>query len=532
LRPAIPAIPAESMGDPPIQGNSVDVDVAVVGYGPVGAALAVLLGQLGRSVVVLERWLEPYPRPRAVHFDQQVGRILQACGLGGQLEAITEPAEIYEWRNARGQTLLRLGRAGVGSCGWPHSSMFHQPALEALLDQRARALPGIDVRRGAEVTAVDQDRERVTITSTRDGRTETVRSRYAVGCDGSNSIVRDLMASPVHDLGFFYDWLIVDVVLHEPRVFEPINVQICDPARPVTQVSGGPGRRRWEFMRLPDEPIEALNDEATAWRLLEPFDVHPANATLERHTVYTFQARSVSRWRAGRVLLAGDAAHQMPPFAGQGLCTGLRDADNLAWKLDLVLRGLAGDALLDSYQLERAPQVAKVIEFSVELGKVICVPDVAEAAARDEAMLAAAAQQETTPVPELPGIEEGLRAAGTARAGDTYLQGRVGRDGRAQRFDDAVGVGWRLVGEPSAGLVANLALDDELAAWFAELGGRAVTVGASGDLEDLDGTYGAWFTHNGVTAALQRPDFHLYGTSRDGSGAVELLRALRRDLGG
>ena len=275
-----------------------------------------------------------------------------------------------------------------------------------------------------------------------------MRARFVVGCDGANSTVRSLIGVGVRDLGFFYDWLIVDVVLHQPRVFDPINLQICDPARPITAVSGGPGRRRWEFMRLPSEPIEALNDEATAWRLLAPFDVRPDNATIERHTVYTFQARWVEQWRAGRVLLAGDAAHQMPPFAGQGLCAGLRDAHNLAWKLDLVLRGRAGDDLLDSYQVERAPHAAKVIDFSVELGKVICVPDPAEAAARDEVMLAAAAEQGTIPVPDLPGLEEGLLAAGTARAGDSFLQGMVRRDGRRQRFDDVVGAGWRLIGGP------------------------------------------------------------------------------------
>ena len=357
-------------------------DVAIVGFGPVGSALAILLAQRGRTVTVLERWPEPYPLPRAVHFDHEVGRILQSCGIGDEVRAVSEPAEIYEWRNATGTTLLRFGQQGDGPSGWPASSMFNQPALEALLARRAADL-GVDVRRGVEVTAVDQHDDRVVVTGA-DG--STVAARYVVGCDGANSAVRGLADLPVEDLGFFYDWLIVDVILDEPRVFDPINLQVCDPARPTTAVSGGPGRRRWEFMRLPHESLEELNDEARAWELLAPWDVHLGNARLERHAVYTFNARYARRWRAGRVLLAGDAAHLMPPFAGQGMCSGLRDAANLAWKLDLVVAGRASDALLDSYQEERLPSVKAAIEFSMELGKVICVPDPAEAAARDEAM--------------------------------------------------------------------------------------------------------------------------------------------------
>ncbi|HSL58679.1 MAG TPA: bifunctional 3-(3-hydroxy-phenyl)propionate/3-hydroxycinnamic acid hydroxylase, partial [Acidimicrobiales bacterium] len=293
------------------------VDVAIVGYGPVGSALAILLAQLGCTVTVLERWTAPYPLPRAVHFDHEVGRILQMCGIGEDLRRISEPAEVYEWRNGAGTVLLRFGQTGDGPSGWPASSMFNQPDLERLLDERARAL-GVDVRRGVEVTSVEQHDDHVVVGG--------VTARYVVGCDGANSTVRSLLDVPVTDLGFFYDWLIVDVVLHEPRVFDPINLQICDPERPTTAVSAGPGRRRWEFMRLPHEARDALDDPDRAWELLEPWDVHPGNATLERHAVYTFNARYAERWRTGRVLLAGDAAHLMPPFAGQGMCAGLRDA--------------------------------------------------------------------------------------------------------------------------------------------------------------------------------------------------------------
>ena len=255
--------------------DEVDGDVAIVGAGPTGLVLAVLLAQLGRSVVIIEQWSTPYALPRAVHFDDEVGRLLQSCGIGDELRRVSEPAEVYEWRNAAGTTLLRFGRVGTGAAGWPFSSMFCQPELEALLAARAHTLPTLEIRRGVAVVALEQDDEAVTIGCSPGS---AVRARYVVGCDGANSTVRELLDIGVDDRGFFYDWLIVDVVLDEPRVFDPINLQICDPGRPTTAVSGGPGRRRWEFMRLPDESREELGREAVAWKLLEPWDVHPDNA--------------------------------------------------------------------------------------------------------------------------------------------------------------------------------------------------------------------------------------------------------------
>jgi 2-polyprenyl-6-methoxyphenol hydroxylase-like FAD-dependent oxidoreductase len=481
------------------------VDVAIVGYGPVGSALATLLAQLGRTVTVLERWPEPYPLPRAVHFDHEVGRILQMCGIGKDLRRISEPAEVYEWRNAAGTVLLRFGQTGDGPSGWPASSMFNQPELERLLDERARAV-GVDVRRGIDVTSVQQHDDLVTVGD--------VTARYVVGCDGANSTVRSLLGLPVVDLGFFYDWLIVDVVLNEPRVFDPINLQICDPQRPTTAVGAGPGRRRWEFMRLPHEERNELDDPARAWELLAPWDVHPGNATLERHAVYTFNARYAERWRSDRVLLAGDAAHLMPPFAGQGMCAGLRDAANLAWKLDLVLRGLAPDRLLDTYQSERLPSAKAAIDFSINLGKVICVPDPVEAAARDEAM--AATVDGTSAAPGLPDITAGLIHATSPHAGTQLVQGRV--DGRL--VDDVHGNGWRLV-------FHGLAIDDigpDERAWFESLGGSVLA------LTQPDPWFDRWFADHATASALQRPDFYLYGTAPDAQTATALLADLRKDL--
>jgi 2-polyprenyl-6-methoxyphenol hydroxylase-like FAD-dependent oxidoreductase len=503
-------------------------DIAIVGYGPVGQTLAILLGQKGWHVGVFEKQPVAYPLPRAVHFDHEVGRILQAAGVADAIAGATEAANVYEWRNAAGETLLRFESKAAGLSGWPEGNMFAQPEIERLLDARARSLSSIEVHRSHEVVGITTGDGCVRLTmAAHDGRRLDVEARFVVGCDGANSFVRQHLGATVTDLGFFFDWLIVDVLPHEPRVWNPLNIQICDPARPTTLVSGGPGRRRWEFMRLPGESIEELNSEPTAWRLLEPWGFTPQNATLERHTAYRFQARWVDTWRTGRLLLAGDAAHQMPPFAGQGMCSGLRDAANLAWKLDLVLAGKAPETLLDTYPSERIPHVSAIIDFSMALGRVICVPDAVEAAARDAVMIAAVKEgHQTTPPPSL-GIGPGVLLAGDPRAGQLFVQGRVQCGAATGLFDDVVGRGWTLVSlscDPAA------QLDADATAYFASIGGISAHVAPGAPVCDVDCSYANWFDHTGVAVVLQRPDFYLFGTAVSASGSADLVSRLRRAL--
>jgi 2-polyprenyl-6-methoxyphenol hydroxylase-like FAD-dependent oxidoreductase len=405
--------------------------------------------------------------------------------------------------------------------------MFCQPELEALLDRRIGALPMLEVRRGVRANSVEQHDDYIAVHYApvqigSDHRlveqlesTVSVNARYVIGCDGANSTLRALLDVAIDDRGFFYDWLIVDLILDEPRVFDPPNLQVCDPSRPTTVVSGGPGRRRWEFMCLPGEIVQDLNHEARAWELLAPWGVHPGNAHLERHAVYTFQARAAAQWQVGRIFLAGDAAHQMPPFAGQGMCAGLRDAANLAWKLDLVLDGRAAPELLATYDQERRPNANAAIDFSIELGKVICVADPAEAAARDEAM-AAAYDGGVGDIPNLPGIASGLVSARSPFSGELLPQGVL--DGRW--LDDVYGTGWGLV-TVDADLIG---LDPALVAWFETIGGTIINLIT--EATDLS----AWFEVHDVRWALRRPDFYLFGTATDRDGAEALLTDLRRQL--
>ena len=510
-----------------------DADVAIVGAGPVGMLLALLLGRRGWRVEVLERQATAFGRPRAVHLDHEAARILQNAGLMDDLAPQTEVMDSYLWRNAGGTPLLWLDGAPEAPTvsGWPASSMFHQPDLERLLAEAVGRQPGVQVRTSHDVQSVMLGEGAGSVSVQADGpggARAQVRARWVIGCDGADSRIRALAGLDVTDLHYQAEWLIVDVAPAEPARWSPLNIQVCDPARPTTAVSGGPGRRRFEFMRLPGDTPDSFGSPATAWRLLETWGLTPANAVLERHALYTFGARLVDRWRHGRMLVAGDAAHQMPPFAGQGLCSGLRDAASLAWRLDLVLAGRAPDTLLDSYGTERGSQVRAEIDFSVELGKIICVLDPAAAADRDRDF-APIAEAGPVPVPDRPPLGTGLLLPGDPQAGQPALQAPVGPAGSRRRLDDVTGGGWVLLGylaDPAGDLPA------ELARWWAGIGGRCFQLSPDGPLQDSTGAYGRWFATLERDTVLIRPDSYLFGTAAGPGAAAGLAGALRSALGG
>ncbi|MFB6549447.1 bifunctional 3-(3-hydroxy-phenyl)propionate/3-hydroxycinnamic acid hydroxylase [Streptomyces sp. NPDC056405] len=520
------------------RSSSKVYDVAIVGFGPVGQMLSLLLGRAGRDVIALERWPGPYDLPRAVHFDHEIGRIFQAAGVAEEVRAVTDPVpDHYEWRNAAGEPLVRIDWSGNGPSGWPTASFFSQPQLEAVLAKAAESQPTVTLRRGCEVTDLVHGEDSVLLSTTGPNGPATVRARYVIGADGANSFVRSGMATSITDLGFFYDWLIVDTQPHEQADWSPMNWQLCDPERPTTIVSGGPGRRRWEFLRLPHESIEELNTLETAWRLLQPWGRTPENTTIERHTVYTFQARWVDRWREGRLILAGDAAHQMPPFAGQGMCSGMRDAINLAWKLDLVLAGRADADLLDTYTSERSEHVQHAIGMSMALGQVICVLDPEDAAARDKRMIAAGADPQhalpPTPPPVLgDGVlkraPDGSRARGVGHLSPQY---EVTYEGRTALLDDLTGGGFTVLTDGPGPLQALDAADRE---FLTGIGASVVplhaeSAPAEGYLDAPDG-YLPHMREYGHVAAVIRPDFYLFGAAADGPGLKDLIGQLRGQL--
>ncbi|MEO7422810.1 MAG: FAD-dependent monooxygenase, partial [Ornithinibacter sp.] len=330
------------------------------------------------------------------------------------------------------------------------------------------------------------------------------------------------------DSGFEADWLVVDYEPIVDREWDAFVTQYCDPAQPATAVNSGPGRRRFEFMRRADVTAEELGRPQTAWSLMSPWGVTPDNARLERHAVYTFRGRWARDWRSGRVLLAGDAAHLMPPFLGQGLCAGLRDARALTWRLDLVRRGLADESVLDSYESERREHVREIIQEAVSIGRVICELDPQRAAERDAGLRAELADPDTlTAEPPHPRLGEPsitLPSGGTE--GRLSVQGRVRVAGRTGLFDDVVGAGWQLIGldvHPAAH-----ATQDQLR-WFADLGGAVCHIGDDGDVHDVTGAYRQWFDSRGCTVVLARPDFYVYAAGGP-SDVPRMLSELHRIL--
>jgi 3-(3-hydroxy-phenyl)propionate hydroxylase len=508
-------------------------EVVVVGGGPVGALLAGLLGRDGLCTLLFEREREIHPLPRAVHFDHEIARILQSVGLPPDGLPDTAPIEGCEFWSAGRELLFRLPlEQGVTDQGWRRDTMFHQPALEAALRDAAARQGSVSLRLGHEVTELEEQGDHVAL-GVRDrasGATRRVRARFVVGCDGAGSFVRKRAGLPLDDLAFDEPWLVVDARTSKPpaELGLPVPlVQLCDPARPVTFVPVAGPWIRWEFMLLPGETREEMLRPERVAELISAW-TDPRHVEVVRTAVYDFHALVAKRWGTRRIFLAGDAAHQTPPFLGQGLCAGLRDAANLAWKLRLVLRGAASEAILASYQSEREPHVRALIGVAIAMGRIICTLDPAVAATRDAQFLARS--ERAIPVPPLPRLGPGLFQPGSPAAGSLGLQARVrGRDGRPALLDDALGPGFALLARaPAAAADGEAALSTAARRVLGSISGHLVAIEPA---FDVDGAYAAWLDRLGCDAALVRPDHVVFGTASGPDAASALLEALGERLG-
>ena len=341
------------------------IDVAIIGCGPTGALLGNLLGCRGMRVAIFEKQREVFTLPRAVHFDGEAMRLFQSVGLADALVRATRVNPGMLFKDAGGTTLVDWSRdPKIGPMGWHESYRFNQPDLERHLRVGLGRFRTVTLRTGVAVHDVSQDADGVSVVW-EDGGT---RARYVVACDGAESTIRRVIGAKPEDLGFQERWLVVDLVLRRERAdLGDYSIQFCDADAPSTYVRGVGDRRRWEFRISDADPDEF--DAAQIWARLARW-ITPDDADLERHAVYTFRSRVADHWRSGRVFLAGDAAHQMPPFMGQGMGAGLRDVANLAWKISAVCNG-ADPFLLDSYQSEREPNARAFIDLSVDLGRLI-----------------------------------------------------------------------------------------------------------------------------------------------------------------
>ena len=485
-------------------------DVAIVGFGPAGAVLANLLGAAGLSVLVLEKDADIYPLPRAIHFDGEVMRVFQNAGLRAEVEAVSRPGtQGMHFVNANNETLLvRAGTSVLGPYGCASNYYFHQPELERVLRNGVARYTQVRVLLQHEVTDVDEraDHVALNVTDHRSGANRSFQARYVVGCDSARSGIRKQIGSAMEDLGLHQPWLVFDAILKRPVDLPDHTVQHCDPVRPMTYCNVTGKRRRWEIMLMPgDDPARMVKSDAL-WPLVARW-VTPEDATLERAVIYTFHSVIAKGWRRGRLLIAGDAAHQTPPFLGQGMCAGIRDAVNLAWKLEAVLRGHASDTLLDTYETERAPHVRAFVELAVRLGDIIQTTDADKAQARDRRFRA---------VPEIfefpaPPLGPGLLAGSTAPVGRPFPQPRM-PDGRL--LDAWLGTQFAVIGRRS--LLQSV--DDATRAGWS----RAATTVMEGTGNEI----GAWLDTHEANAVVLRPDRYVLGIAKDAADLHRISRTI------
>lgn len=477
-----------------------DHEVVIVGLGPTGATLANILAGYGIDVLVLEREESVYPLPRAVHFDDEAMRVFQSIGLAGAIGRDARVNVGTKFVDRHQNLLLDWPRPqDVGPLGWYPSYRFHQPDLEAELNRGIAACDSVTLRRAAHVTDVRDRSDHVEVQYEHAGSSHTVTAGYVIGTDGAKSVVRRAMDSDWEDLGFQERWLVIDVKLKRPRPdLGDFTIQTCDRERPTTYVRCPRDWRRWEISLWPEENDAEVTKDAFIWPRLRPA-ITPEDGDIARKAVYNFESKLATRWRQGRLMIAGDAAHLMPPFLGQGMCTGIRDVANLGWKLAALLRWGAPDTLLDSYEAERRSHTRTYIDTAVNVGRMMNSAETAEA------------------------LTHAIRPDGAAQMNSISrdLDHAIGPQGDAMR-------GIRM---PQPRLSDGNLLGDAMAGRCAVIAGprlltpgrinrdAAITIAADEHQE-----IGAMLAERQLDALILRPDFYCFGAVASGNaGAVEPL---------
>ena len=469
--------------------------VVIVGAGPTGVTAATLLSQYGIRCLVLDRFQSVYPQPRAVHLDDEICRIIARLGVAKEFAEISRPTLGLRLLDRNMRVLAEFHRdPDAGVHGFPQANMFDQPELEDLL--RANLHRYAPVRGNVEVIGiaeVDGGRVRVTYADTVSGDHHVVEAKYVLGCDGANSIVRSAIGAKMRDLRFTQRWLIVDIAtsasLHQ---WDGVH-QVCDPVRAGTYMRIGATRYRWEFRLLPGETAADYQSIADLRALIAPWvcDVPVGEMELVRVTEYTFRAQLADRWRRGNICILGDAAHLTPPFIGQGMGAGVRDAMNLAWKLAGVLDGGLPANILDTYERERKPHARHMIRMARWMGWAMTAGGEAGNLIRRVIVprmhlipgLRTKILDSTTPALRRSALIARTRLGGRLCPNAQVAQGR--------RLDDVIGHGFALVTlEP-----LEPRRDDELAR-------RGVAVVTPQPDSELTG----WLRRSHVNAAIVRPD--------------------------
>jgi 3-(3-hydroxy-phenyl)propionate hydroxylase len=515
-------------------------DVVIAGFGPVGATAAALLGLRGVRTLALEQDEGTYALPRAGTCDDEAMRIWQEVGIAGELLPHLLPQTLVQFLDGSSRPFLELRRRATGfGYGYPALLLLYQPLVEELLRERVEALPSVDLRFEHELTSLEQTGDGVVVHALDRRRDETVEvtCRYLLGCDGGRSTVRRLLGVPL-DGATFQQWLVVDAAVSDPSAF-PGNFQfVCDPRRPAITYPMALAHHRWQFLLKDGETPEAMEREEVAAALLAPW-TSGHELEIVRRAVYTYHARIAERWRVGRVFLAGDAAHLTPPFAGQGMSSGVRDAANLAWKLRLVLGGQAGDAILQSYERERRPHVERMTRLALRISRLLQTQSAGVAGVRDRAFrlftrLPGSGFVTGGGIKPAARLPAGLHAEQPRRrgAGTLFVQPSVEAGSATVLLDDVLGHGFAVIGlgrDPGWLRQADPELWAGLETRFLRVLPRGDAVGSSGrePVVDADGALAAWFRRHRADTVVLRPDrfvFGAYGPDDDAGAAVGELR--------
>lgn len=348
-------------------------DIALIGLGPVGSTAAILFAEAGLNVVAIERDLDVYKLPRAVNLDGEIVRAFQRFGRGETVAALMQavrPGDRAGFANSRRQWMFGTPVRDFGPNGWQPMNMFDQPELEGYLRHEATTHPNVTAYIGYEATSIADAHGGVAIEAQGDSDAIQIEATYAVGCDGALSFVRKSLDIGWRDLGYDHDWLVVDVVIKEGHTLNNDTVQVCSPDRIETYVCTKDPYRRWEFKLNPGETRDEMLKPEKIHALLDAWTPR-GTYDIRRAAVYQFHAATAEEWRVGNIFIAGDAAHQTPPFLGQGMNAGMRDVINLSWKFPLVISGKAGDKLLDTYHEERDAHAHDLVDWAVSIGKLM-----------------------------------------------------------------------------------------------------------------------------------------------------------------
>jgi 3-(3-hydroxy-phenyl)propionate hydroxylase len=508
--------------------EAFDAEVAVIGYGPSGVVAASMLGQAGVATVVLERDVDLYARARAVTVNDWTLRILQELGIAERVKADMDEMPAVSWKTYEDRLVFRLVQK-PDVLGHPTAMMIYQPEMEAVIRQNASRYGSLDVRFGHSFTGLDQDADGVTIQATDDeGAPYTLRVRYVIGADGGSSPVRESLGATMVGTTRPRRWLVVDGEVLEPWPGSDELVFWSDPVRPVVDIPLAKGNHRWEIPLAPGESDDGYSSEDAVWARLRALGVTTDQVRIKGYAFYSHHLRHLEGWRRGRVVLIGDAAHLMPPWAGQGMQSGIRDAHNVAWKLAAICSGRAEPDLLDTVESERWPHVSLLTEMSVRLGMFIEADNRALVAVRNTVGPWAR---------HLPFWNRVLQPSNaTNRFGQGWVTGTPGRrnalgrmipqptvlDRRGQEhlLDDLVGSGFVVLGvgiDPRTSMTGRqVEAWTALGAVFRTVRRSFATTDGADDVIDGTGVLVDWLDRYGAKVVVVRPDRFVAATDRTG----------------